>query len=147
MPQKKILLVEDNPDDVALTLRALKKNHILNEVVVAADGVEALDYFFGTGAHAGRDVSVQPALVLLDLKLPRLDGLEVLKAVRNDDRTKLLRIVVLTTSREEQDVIESYRLGANSYIRKPVDFDEFMRSVGQLGLYWLLLNEAPPLAI
>jgi len=144
MSQKKILLVEDNPDDVALTLRAFKENHILNEVVVATDGVEALDWLFGTGVHAGRDPSVSPALILLDLKLPRLDGLEVLRALRADERTKLLRVVVLTTSREQPDIIESYRLGASSYIRKPVDFDEFIRSVGQLGLYWLLLNEAPP---
>jgi two-component system response regulator len=140
----KILLVEDNPDDVALTLRAFRKNHILNEIVVARDGVEALDYLFGTGAHAGRDTTVMPAIILLDLKLPRLDGLEVLRRMRGDQRTKLLRVVVLTSSKEEQDVAQSYHLGATSYIRKPVDFDSFMTAVGQLGLYWLLLNEMPP---
>jgi two-component system, response regulator len=139
-----IMLVEDNPDDVALTLRAFKKNNILNQVVVARDGVEALDYLFATGPHTGRDVSRLPAVMLLDLKLPRLDGLEVLKRIRNDARTKLLRVVVLTSSKEEQDVLQSYHLGANSYICKPVDFDRFMTAVGQLGLYWLLLNETPP---
>jgi two-component system response regulator len=141
---KVILLVEDNPDDEALTLRALKKNHILNEVVVARDGVEALDYLFGTGAHAGRDVAEQPQLVLLDLKLPKIDGLEVLKRVRADTRTRLQPVVILTTSNEERDVIASYELGANSYIRKPVDFEQFMEAVRQLGLYWLVLNVAPP---
>jgi two-component system response regulator len=139
-----ILLVEDNPDDVALTLRAFKKNHILNEVVVARDGVEALDYLFGTGAFAGRDTTALPAVMLLDLKLPRLDGAEVLKRLRADPRTRLLRVIVLTSSREDRDVQKCYDLGANSYIRKPVDFDHFMTAVGQLGLYWLLLNEAPP---
>jgi two-component system response regulator len=138
------LLVEDNPDDVALTLRAFKKNHILNPVVVARDGVEALEYLLGQGAHAGRDVSAQPVVLLLDLKLPRLSGLEVLQRIRGDARTALLRVVVLTSSREEQDIVQSYTLGANSYIRKPVDFDNFMTAVGQLGMYWLLLNEAPP---
>jgi two-component system, response regulator len=144
MPHRKILLVEDNPDDVALTLRAFKKNNILNNVVIATDGQEALDWLFGTGPHAGRDSADLPAFVLLDLKLPKLDGLEVLRAIRQDPRTRLLRVVVLTTSREEQDVVESYSLGANSYIRKPVDFDEFIRAVGQLGLYWLILNEPLP---
>ncbi len=139
-----ILLVEDNPDDAALTLRAFKKNHILNEVIVARDGVEALDYLFGAGAYAGRDATSLPAVMLLDLKLPRLDGLEVLKRIRNDPRTRLLRVVVLTSSKEEQDIMHSYNLGANSYIRKPVDFDSFMTAVGQLGMYWLLLNETPP---
>lgn len=139
-----ILLVEDNPDDVALTLRAFKKNHILNPIVVARDGVEALDYLFGTGAFQGRDTSMLPAIVLLDLKLPRLDGKEVLRRLRSDPRTRLLRVVVLTSSKEEHDVMQSYQLGANSYIRKPVDFDSFMSVVGQLGLYWLLLNETPP---
>ncbi len=139
-----ILLVEDSPDDVTLTLRAFHKTHILNPVVVARDGVEALDYLFGTGAHAERDISVQPALMLLDLKLPRLSGLDVLKQVRADPRTSLLRVVVLTSSVEEQDVVQSYASGANSYIRKPVDFDNFLAAVGQLGLYWLLLNEPPP---
>ncbi len=143
-PSRKILLVEDNPDDVALTLRAFKKNSIMNEVVIAADGQEALDWLFGTGAHAGRDTSDLPAFVLLDLKLPKLDGMEVLRAMRADPRTALLRVIMLTTSREEGDVVESYSLGATSYIRKPVDFDEFIRVVGQLGLYWLILNEPAP---
>ncbi|MDX2188112.1 MAG: response regulator [Opitutaceae bacterium] len=144
MALKTILLVEDNPDDVALTLRAFKKSNILNEVVVARDGVEAIEWLTGTGAFTGRDAADVPALVLLDLKLPRADGLEVLKAIRAHPHTKLIRVVILTTSREEPDVAEAYRLGANSYIRKPVDFDEFIRAVGHLGLYWLLLNEAPP---
>ena len=139
-----ILLVEDNPDDEALTLRALKKSNIMNEVVVAHDGVEALDYLFGTGPHAGRDLSVMPQLVLLDLKLPRVDGLELLRRMRADERTRPLPVVVLTTSNEQRDIVESYRLGANSYIRKPVDFIEFTGAVQQLGLYWLLLNIGPP---
>jgi CheY-like chemotaxis protein len=133
-----ILLVEDNADDVALTRRAFRRNHILNEVVVARDGVEALDYLFGP------ETTRMPTVMLLDLKLPRLDGLEVLRRVRADERTRLLRVVVLTSSLEEQDLVQSYSLGANSYIRKPVDFDNFLTAVGQLGLYWLLLNEAPP---
>jgi len=136
-----ILLVEDNPDDEALTLRAFKKNRIANEVVVARDGVEALDYLFGTGIHAGRDTTNAPAVVLLDLKLPRIDGLEVLRRLRADDRTRLLPVVVLTTSKEQQDIHEAYSLGANSYIRKPVDFEKFIHAVGQLALYWLVLNE------
>lgn len=140
----KILLVEDNPDDVTLTLRALKKNSISNPVVVANDGEEALDWLFCRGVYSERDALDQPAIVLLDVKLPRLDGHEVLRAIRADARTRLLRVVMLTTSREEQDIVESYSLGANSYIRKPVDFDEFIRVVGQIGLYWLLVNEAPP---
>jgi len=140
----KILLVEDNPDDVALTLRALRKNAISNQVVVASDGQEAVDWLFCEGAYKERDPVEQPAIVLLDVKLPRLDGHEVLRAIRADARTRLLRVVMLTTSREEQDVIESYSLGANSYIRKPVDFDEFIRVIGQIGLYWLLVNEPPP---
>ncbi len=144
MDRKIILLVEDNPDDVDLTLRALKRSNILNEVVVARDGVEALDYLFGRGRFAGRDTSVMPVVILLDLKLPKLDGLDVLKAIRADDRTRLLPVAVLTTSREERDLVESYRLGANSYVRKPVDFNEFLEAVRQLGLYWLLLNEPPP---
>ncbi len=139
-----ILLVEDNPDDVDLTLRALKRNNIMNEVVVAPDGVEALDYLFGTGAHAGRDTRAMPQVVLLDLKLPKIDGLEVLRRVRSDERTKLLPIVVLTSSKEQQDLVESYSLGANSYVRKPVDFNQFVEAVRQLGLYWLVLNEPPP---
>lgn len=143
MDTRALLLVEDNPDDVMLTLRAFKKNHILNPVVVARDGVEALDFLFGTGEHAGRDTSMLPAVMLLDLKLPRLDGLDVLWRVRLDPRTLVLPVVILTSSREEQDIVQSYALGANSYIRKPVDFDSFVTAAGQLGLYWLLLNEAP----
>lgn len=139
-----ILLVEDNPDDVALTLRAFRRNRILNEVVVTRDGVEALEYLFAQGAHASRDPMTLPAVVLLDLNLPRIDGLEVLRRIRADERTRLLRVVMLTSSVEEQDIVRSYSLGANSYIRKPVDFDNFLTAVGQLGLYWLLLNEAPP---
>jgi len=141
MPDKTILLVEDNPDDEALTLRALAKNNILNHVVVARDGVEALDYLFGTGAYAGRDPAVLPQVALLDLKLPRVDGLEVLRRIRADERTRLLPVVILTSSREEQDVIQGYTLGANSYIRKPVDFEQFTEAVRHLGLYWLVLNE------
>jgi len=144
MNDKVILLVEDNPDDEALTLRALKKNNILNNVVVAHDGVEALDYLFAEGCHAGRDQSVAPEVILLDLKLPKVDGLEVLRQVRADARTRLLPIVVLTSSKEERDMIESYSLGCNSYIRKPVDFLQFGDAVQQLGLYWLVLNAAPP---
>jgi len=144
MSKKIILLVEDNPDDELLAIRALKKNNISNEVVVARDGVEALDYLFGTGAHAGRDMSVMPQIILLDLKLPKIDGLEVLRRLRSDERTKLLPVVVLTSSREEQDLTESYSLGANSYIRKPVNFAQFTEAIRQLGLYWLVLNESPP---
>ncbi|HTJ58476.1 MAG TPA: response regulator [Devosiaceae bacterium] len=140
---KPILLVEDNPDDEMLTLRAFRKNQILNEIVVARDGVEALDYLFATGPHAGLDESRLPQVILLDLKLPRVDGLEVLRRIRTDDRTRLLPVVVLTSSKEEQDLVESYRLGANSYVRKPVNFDQFMEAARQLGMYWLLLNEAP----
>ncbi|MBZ0275166.1 MAG: response regulator [Anaerolineae bacterium] len=144
MDSKLILLVEDNPDDEALTLRALKKNNIRNQVVVAHDGVEALDFLFGTGIHAGRDLSIMPQITLLDLKLPRIDGLEVLKRIRADERTRLLPVVILTSSKEEQDLINSYGLGANSYIRKPVDFNQFSEAILQLGLYWLVLNETPP---
>jgi two-component system, response regulator len=143
MKSKVILLVEDNPDDVQLTLRALRKSNIMNEVVVAQDGVEALEYLFGTGRFAGRDVSDHPQLVLLDLKMPRLDGLEVLHRMRADERTRLQPVVVLTTSNEDRDRVESYKFGANSYIRKPVDFNQFAGAVQQLGLYWLVLNEAP----
>ncbi|MBW4453871.1 MAG: response regulator [Nostoc indistinguendum CM1-VF10] len=139
-----ILLVEDNPDDEALTLRALKKNNIMNDVVVARDGVEALDYLFGKGMYADRDMSVMPHLILLDLKLPKMDGLEVLRHLRADDRTKILPVVILTSSKEEQDLINGYSLGANSYVRKPVDFSQFSESVRQLGLYWFVLNESPP---
>lgn len=142
--QKTILLVEDNPDDVELTMRALKKNNIKNEIVVAKDGVEALDYLFGTGKHAGRDLSGMPTLILLDLKLPKIDGLDVLRRIRNDDRTRLLPVVILTSSKEEQDLLRGYSLGTNSYVRKPIDFNEFTKAVGMLGLYWLLINESPP---
>ena len=143
MKSKVILLVEDNPDDVKLTLRALKKSNILNEEVVAQDGVEAVDYLFGNGKYARRDTKVLPQVVLLDLKMPRMDGLEVLQRIRSDERTKILPVVVLTTSSEDKDRVESYKLGANSYIRKPVDFDQFVAAVQNLGLYWLVLNEAP----
>ncbi len=141
---KAILLVEDNPDDEALTLRALKKNNIRNEVVIAHDGAEALDYLFGTGQYTGRNTDVLPQVVLLDLKLPKVEGLEVLRRVRADKRTKLLPVVILTSSNEEQDRIDGYGLGANSYVRKPVDFTQFMEAARQLGLYWLILNEPPP---
>ncbi|SRR6266851_1447682 len=140
--KRTILLVEDNPDDEALTLRALRKNNILNEIVVAHDGVEALDYIFGTGTFAGRDPRDLPQVILLDLKLPRINGFEVLAKIRADERTKLLPVVILTSSREEQDLAKGYGLGANSYVRKPVDFNQFFEAVGQLGLYWLVLNEA-----
>lgn len=141
--EKVILLVEDNPDDELLTRRALKKNSIGNEVVVARDGVEALDYLFGTGAHEGRDLSELPQVILLDLKLPKIDGLDVLRRVRADERTRLLPVVILTSSREQQDLVNGYGCGANSYIRKPVDFAQFIEAVRQLGLYWLVLNETP----
>jgi two-component system response regulator len=140
----KILLVEDNPDDVELTLRAFKRNKLGNEVVVVNDGAEALDYMFGTGDHAGRDLSQRPTVVFLDLKLPKLDGLEVLRRLRADQRTALQPVVILTSSNEEQDMITGYKLGANSYVRKPVDFDQFVEAARQLGLYWLVLNEPPP---
>lgn len=143
---KVILLVEDNADDEELTLRAFRKNNILNPVVVARDGVEALDYLFGTGAHSGRDTRVQPQVVLLDLKLPKVDGLEVLRQLRADPRTRLLPVVILTTSNEERDILASYQLGANSYVRKPVDFEQFLEAARQLGLYWLVLNVPPPAA-
>jgi two-component system response regulator len=144
MGDKIILLVEDNRDDEALTLRALKKNNIRNEVIVARDGAEALEYLFGTGAYAGRDMSIMPALTLLDIKLPKIDGLEVLRRIRADERTGFLSVVILTSSKEEQDLLNSYRFGANSYIRKPVDFTQFMEAVRELGRYWLLWNEPPP---
>lgn len=144
MNSKVILLVEDNPDDEELTLMALQKNNILNEVVVARDGVEALDYLFGEGAGSFSQRRLLPTLILLDLKLPKVDGLEVLKRIRADERTRMLPVVVLTSSREESDVLESYSLGCNSYVRKPVDFAQFVEATRQLGLYWLLLNEGPP---
>lgn len=139
-----ILLVEDNPDDEALTIRALNRNKISNEVFVARDGVEAMDYVFARGAHSERDVNDLPRLVLLDLKLPKADGLEVLKQIRENETTKRLPVVVLTSSKEEQDLVDSYNLGVNSYIRKPVDFTLFTDAVRQVGLYWLVLNEPPP---
>jgi two-component system response regulator len=139
-----ILLVEDNPDDEALTLRALKKNNIGNEVVVARDGSAALDYMFGTGEYSGRDPGHLPQVILLDLKLPKIDGLEVLRRIRADQRTKLAPVVILTSSNEEQDRFTGYDLGANSYVRKPVDFNKFIEAVRQLGLYWLVINERPP---
>jgi two-component system response regulator len=139
-----ILLVEDNPDDEDLTLRALEQNRIKNAVVVARDGAEALDYLLGTGKYAGRDVNILPHIVLLDLKLPKVDGLEVLRRLRTDPRTKLLPVVILTSSNEEQDKLNGYSLGANCYVRKPVDFARFTEAVKQLGLFWLLLNERPP---
>jgi CheY-like chemotaxis protein len=144
MNNKIILLVEDNPDDEALTLRALEKNNIMNKVVVAHDGVEALDYLFGEGSYAGRDTGVMPEVILLDLKLPKIDGLEVLRRIRADRRTKLLPVVILTSSKEERDLIEGYSRGANSYIRKPVDFAQFGEAVKELKLYWLVLNVGPP---
>ena len=142
--EKIILLVEDNPDDEELTLLALKESNILNAVVVARDGVEALDYLFGLGKWAGRDPAQRPQIILLDLKLPKLGGLEVLERLRADPRTGLIPVVMLTSSSEEEDVLASYRLRANSYVRKPIEFHRFVDAVRQLGLYWLLLNEAPP---
>lgn len=144
MSEKIILLVEDNPDDEALTKRAFLKNNFLNEVYVCHNGVEALDLLFGTGPHAGQEHPVRPAVILLDLNLPLLSGLEVLRRLRADERTRLLPVVILTSSKEEQDLVEGYRVGANSYVRKPVDFAEFLEATRQLGLYWLMLNESPP---
>jgi two-component system response regulator len=144
MKSKIILLVEDNPSDVKLTKRALEQNQIVNKVIVAEDGREALDYLLGTGQYAGRDVRDFPAVVLLDLKLPRIEGLEVLKQIRTNETTKLIPVVILTSSDQEEDLIASYKLGANSYIRKPVDFHQFAEAVRTLGMYWLLLNEPPP---
>ena len=144
MQHKMILLVEDNPDDEALTLRALKKNNIGNELVVVRDGAEALDFIFCQGAYADRNPRDMPEVILLDLKLPKIDGLEVLRRIRANENTKLLPVVILTSSKEEQDRLKGYSLGANSYVQKPVDFDQFIGAVRQLGLYWLVLNEAPP---
>ena len=146
MEDKIILLVEDNPDDVALTTRAFKKNNISNKVIVAKDGVEALDYLFKTGMYASRDIKEIPVIVLLDLKLPKIDGLEVLRKIRQNEFTRLLPVVILTSSTEEQDKISGYNLGANSYVRKPVDYNQFAEAIKYLGLYWLVWNEPPPLA-
>ena len=144
MDKRIILLIEDNPDDEALTLRAINRNNISNKVVVARDGVEALDYLFATSTHADRDPEEVPQVILLDLKLPKLDGLAVLQRLRADERTKLLPVVILTSSNEQRDLVDSYELGANSYVQKPVDFIQFAEAVRQLGLYWMVLNEAPP---
>lgn len=144
MKDKLILLVEDDARDEELTLRAIEKSHIANEVVVARDGVEALDYLFGTGMYADRDLSIMPQLIMLDLKLPKVNGLQVLRKLREHKETKRLPIVVFTSSSEQEDMIRSYDLGANSYVRKPVDFERFMEATKQLGMYWLVLNEAPP---
>lgn len=144
MGGKTILLVEDDQDHVALTLRALRRHNISNEVTVVSDGVQALEYLFGLGEFEGRDVAGQPAVVLLDLKLPKLDGLEVLRRIRADERTRLQPVVILSSSDEERDLIAGYDLGVNSYVRKPVDFAQFMEATRQLGLYWLVLNEMPP---
>jgi two-component system response regulator len=144
MKEKSILIVEDNPMDEALTLRALAKHNVRNPVTVARDGAEALDYLFGRGAFAARDVADQPAVILLDLKLPKVDGLEVLKRIRANEGTRLLPVVILTSSKEQRDLVEGYSYGANSYVRKPVEFTELADAVGQLGLYWLLLNQTPP---
>lgn len=141
---KMILLVEDNPDDVKLTMRAFRKSNIANRIEVVGDGAEALDYLFRQGAHSARDASGHIAVVLLDLKLPRVNGLEVLQRLRSHPSTALIPVVILTSSKEEEDIARSYQLGANSYLRKPVEFDRFLTAVGQLGLYWLLLNEPPP---
>lgn len=144
MEERTILLVEDNPDDIELTLRALKCNRVANKVTVVHDGEEALNYLFCRGAYEKRDRNDMPAVVLLDLNMPKVGGLEVLRQIRSNGRTKLLPVVILTSSKEEQDVVNGYALGANSYIRKPVDFDQFTKAVLQLGLYWLVLNEPPP---
>jgi len=141
---KVILLVEDNPDDVELTLRAFKRSHLMNPIAVARDGVEALDFVFARNEHAHRATQSLPTLVILDLKLPRLDGLGVLKAIRAEERTRFLPVVILTSSKEEQDLISGYTLGANSYVRKPVDFAEFIEAAKVLGIYWLMINQVPP---
>lgn len=141
---KVILLIEDNADDVALTLRAFKRSHVMNRIVVARDGIEALDFLFARGAHSDRTAAPLPAIIILDLKLPKLDGLGVLKAIREDERTRLLPVVILTSSKEEQDLISGYSLGANSYVRKPVDFTEFLEAVKVLGMYWLMMNQCAP---
>ncbi len=142
--KRSILLVEDNPDDVELTLRALRQHNVSNEISVVRDGAEALDYLFATGAYADRDTSAMPAVVILDLKLPKVDGLEVLQRMRADERTKLVPVVILTSSKEEKDMVNGYKFGANSYVQKPVDFTQFIEAARQLGLYWLVINEPPP---
>ncbi len=142
--ERTILLVEDNPDDVELTLRAFKQHNIKNEITVVRDGEEALDYLFATGAYTDRDVTIMPSVVILDLKLPKVDGLEVLQRIRADERTKIVPVVILTSSNEEQDMVNGYKFGANSYVRKPVDFTQFIEAARQLGLYWLVINEPPP---
>lgn len=144
MKNKIILLVEDNPDDQVLTTQALKKSNIINDVIVANDGVEALDYIFGRGKYAGRDIKKFPSVILLDINLPKLNGLEVLKEIRQNEKTRLIPVVILTSSKEEEDLITSYKLGANSYVQKPVDFNQFADAIKHLGLYWLLLNALPP---
>jgi two-component system response regulator len=145
MPTKQgtILLVEDNPDDIELTLRAFRKNNIANDMAIARDGAEALDYLFCRGAYSERDIDELPRLVLLDLNLPKLDGLQVLERLRAEERTRLIPVVILTSSKEEQDMVSGYRFGANSYVRKPVDFNQFVEAVRHIGLYWLLINELP----
>ena len=142
--KRTILLVEDNPDDVELTLRALKQYNVRNEIAVVRDGAEALDYLFATGAYAERSTCPMPAVVILDLKLPKVDGFEVLQRMRADERTKLVPVVILTSSKEEKDMVNGYKFGANSYVRKPVDFTQFVEAARQLGLYWLVINEPPP---
>ena len=142
--ERNILLVEDNPDDVELTLRALKQYNVKNQIAVVRDGAEALDYLFARGAYADRDATTMPAVVILDLKLPKVDGFEVLQRMRADERTKLVPVVILTSSKEERDMVNGYKLGANSYVRKPVDFTQFVEAARQLGLYWLVINEPPP---
>jgi CheY-like chemotaxis protein len=144
MQKQFLVLVEDRPDDIELTSRALKKHGIVNELVVLRDGIEALDYFFGTGKYAGRNLDERPAVILLDIKLPKVDGLEVLKRLRANENTKLIPVVILTSSKEERDVINGYQLGCNSYVRKPINFEEFSEAVRNMGLYWLLLNEPTP---
>jgi CheY-like chemotaxis protein len=147
MNTKSILLIEDNPDDESLILRSLKRHNIVNQITVAHDGAEALDYLLNAGSHSGQESPAMPTVIMLDLKLPKIDGLEVLRRIRADERTKLLPVVILTSSSEEQDLIQSYKLGANSYVRKPVDFEQFSEAVRELGLFWLVLNEPPPLGV